>query len=67
MLQAAERGVQRGERLLETVPDLVAGWLQARAPRLAAAIRCIHIDSPLTTLFLTCNKLAHRLSECPCC
>jgi hypothetical protein len=53
--QAVERGVQRCERLLEMVPDIVAGRLQARAPRLAAAIRCIHIDSPLTTLFLACT------------
>ena len=50
--QLMERGVQRAERLLDSLPDLIAARLQGRAPRLAAAIRCVHIDSPLTTLFL---------------
>ena len=52
--KAVQCGVQRGERLFEALPDLAAARLQAKAPRLAAAIRCVHIDSPLTTFFLVC-------------
>jgi len=45
-------------RRVERLPDVVAARLQRNFPRTAAAVRCIHVDSPLTVLFII-GELLH--------
>ncbi len=57
----AEAVVQSANDTLEGLPQRLAALLRPNAPRVAAVVGCIHIDSPLILLFALVCVAIHSL------
>lgn len=59
----ARRLVEEAEDSIEDFPAFLAGKIRPHSPRVADAVKIIHIDSPFTTVFLVLCVGVHLLNS----
>lgn len=55
--------VHTAETKMERLPSFLASKIRPRAPRLAAVCEMVHIDSPLTAVFILSSSVVHATTH----